>query len=299
MSLIVDAFAPPILAQHHYIDQARLRGPVELAVQVESSCPLPLRTRTKLLRAIHPDVEVTQDSGPRHAGLNIISPVEFWGEFRGEMRLVQRDPVRHWSSFHPITKAELTLRVCCIGAESTGKTTLVNALANKHDTHHIHEFGRDYTIQKQSNGTNDTWDTNDFIEIARIQQELEDAAALDSGPLLFCDTDAMTTALWHERYLKTRSREVEELGRSRTYDLFVLCNTDIPWENDGVRLGADTRASMHKRFLEVLATERNEPWVLASGSVEERIATVEATIEQMGLLNAASLYATARFASRT
>jgi nicotinamide riboside kinase len=298
MSLIVDAFAPPILAQHHFIDNARAKGSVELGVQAESSCTLPLRTRMKLLRAIHPNVDVHPETAPRHAGLNTQSPVEFWGEFQGEMRLVQRDPVRHWSKLHPLTKAELTLRVCCIGAESTGKTTLVNALADKHDTHHIHEFGRDYTIQKQADGTNDTWDTNDFIEIARIQQEMEDAAALNSGPLLFCDTDAMTTALWHERYLKTRSREVEELGRMRTYDLFVLCNTDIPWENDGVRLGADTRASMHKRFLEVLNTERREPWVLASGSVEERIATVEATIEQMGLLTASSLYAPARFASR-
>jgi nicotinamide riboside kinase len=108
----------------------------------------------------------------------------------------------------------------------------------------------------------------------------------------------MTTALWHERYQGHRSREVEELGRMRTYDLFVLCNTDIPWEHDEIRLGADTRASMHRRFLEVLTTERSEPWVLVSGSVEARMAAVDAKIDELGLLTPRSMFASARFAGR-
>ena len=72
-----------------------------------------------------------------------------------------------------------------------------------------------------------TLDYADFVEIARAQQRLEDDAAIDTGPLLFCDTDAMTTALWYERYQGYRSAEIEELGRMRTYDLFVLCDIDI------------------------------------------------------------------------
>lgn len=58
----------------------------------------------------------------------------------------------------------------------------------------------------------------------------------------------------------------------RTYDVFVLCDIDIPWEADGIRLGADTRASMYGRFLDVLTTQRSEPWVLVSGSVAPRCA---------------------------
>lgn len=213
-------------------------------------------------------------------------------------RAVQRDPAGQWSLLHGLTKAELTIRVCFVGAESTGKSTLVRALAAKHNTHQIHEFGRDYTLMKQDEGTNDHWTTDDFIVIAKRQQELEDEAAIDSGPLLFCDTDAMTTALWHERYLKARSREVEQIGRQRTYDLFVLCDIDIEWERDEIRLGADTRSGMHKRLLEELTSVRNEPWILVSGSVEQRVARVEAAIDELGLLTAASMYAPARFANR-
>jgi HTH-type transcriptional regulator, transcriptional repressor of NAD biosynthesis genes len=293
MTMFVDAFAPPLVAQHRVIESAldsEPTGSVDLVVRSTSPCPLPLRTRMNLLRRIHPDATVVSMEG----GLDDTRAISF----PEEAKAARLDPVGAWSHFHPFTKAELTIRVCCIGAESTGKSTLVQALAAKHNTNQIHEFGRDYTVKKLADGTNDHWTTDDFIEIAQMQQELEDEAAVDSGPLMFCDTDAMTTALWHERYLKIRSREVEEYGRTRTYDLFVLCDTDIPWERDGVRLGADTRASMHRRFLDVLKTERREPWVLASGSVERRIATVEAMIDQLGLLTPAAMYAPARFANR-
>lgn len=288
-----DAFAPPIVPQHELIESAALEGPVHLIIDPDSAlCPLPVRTRTKLLRLVHPTATVLVDQGSVTESLRRAS-APF--RFEAQTRAVQRDPVQQWSLFHAWTKAELVIRICCIGAESTGKSTLVQALAEKHNTHQIHEFGRDYTVTKQNEGTNDHWTTEDFIAIANRQQELEDAAAVDSGPMLFCDTDAMTTALWHERYLKIRSREVDEIGRKRTYDLFVLCDIDIPWEHDSIRLGADTRASMHKRFLEELTLVRTEPWILASGNVEQRMARVEGAIAELGLLTARSLYAPARF----
>lgn len=293
----VDAFAPATLGQHELIARAEREGAVELIVEPDSTrCALPVRTRTKILRLVHPGAAVMVDQRPMGRERQLAAePIPY----ESQTRLVQRDPATHWSLLHGHTKAELTVRVCCIGAESTGKSTLVKALAAKHGTHQIREFGRDYTVTKQKQGTNDHWTTEDFVVIAQKQQQLEDEAAFDSGPLLFCDTDAMTTALWHERYLKTRSREVEELGRMRTYDLFVLCDIDIPWERDGIRLGADTRSAMHKRFLEELTKVRSEPWILASGSLPDRIARVETAIEELGLLTASSIYAPARFSNRS
>jgi HTH-type transcriptional regulator, transcriptional repressor of NAD biosynthesis genes len=201
----------------------------------------------------------------------------------------------YWAQLEPVQRATLTVRVCCVGAESTGKSTLVQALAKRHGTASIHEYGRDYTVAKKTAGTNDSWDLYDFIRIAEVQQEMEDTAALDAGPLLFCDTDAMSTDLWCERYLGSRDATVNRLARSRRYDLFVLCDIDIPWEADGIRLGAESRAAMHQRFVEVLSTERPEPWLLVSGEVVERMDQVDAEIERLGLLLPEKLFAAQRF----
>ncbi len=176
------------------------------------------------------------------------------------------------------------IRICCVGAESTGKSTLVRALAERHGGSFVLEYGRDYTLQKKAAGTNDHWDTADFIAIAVEQQRQEDAAG--AGHLLFCDTDAMSTDLWHERYLGSRSAAVDAVARMRTYDLFVLCDIDVPWEADEIRLGDDTRAAMHQRFLEVIAAERPEPMLLVTGDVETRLKLVDAEIDRLGLLAA-------------
>jgi nicotinamide riboside kinase len=200
-----------------------------------------------------------------------------------------------WAHYSPEERARLTVRVCCVGAESTGKSTLVQALAKRHHTTSMHEYGRDYTVAKKNAGTNDSWDLADFIRIAEVQQHMEDAAAGEAGPLLFCDTDATSTDLWCERYLGARNETVNRLARSRRYDLFVLCDIDIPWEADGIRLGAESRVAMHQRFVEVLSTERPEPWILVSGEVIDRMDQVDAEIARLDLLSPTHMHALDRF----
>ena len=52
--------------------------------------------------------------------------------------------------------------------------------------------------------------------------------------VLFCDTDAFTTAVFHEVYLGTPATGFEDLV-AREYDLFVVCGLDVPWRGDGIR----------------------------------------------------------------
>ena len=75
----------------------------------------------------------------------------------------------------------------------------------------------------------------------------------------------------------------------------MLCDIDIPWEADEIRLGAESRAAMHQRFVEVLSTERLEPWILVSGEVIERMDQVDAEIPRLGLLSPDRMYAIDRF----
>ena len=152
-------------------------------------------------------------------------------------------------------------------------------LAARHDTTWVHEYGRDHTVDKLRAGTNDHWTTEDFVVIARRQVELEDAAAGGARRYLFCDTDALATALWHERYLGLPSPEVESIAAAHRYSLYVLCDIDVPFVHDGVRFDPTARPRMHTRFVEAL-NARPEPWILVSGTLEERLARIDADLDR-------------------
>ena len=207
---------------------------------------------------------------------------------------IRKDPIANWRFLLPSAAAGLCRRVAFVGAESTGKTTLSKRLADAFGTDWVYEYGRDYTVEKIAAGTNDHWDTNDFVVIAQRQGQIEDKAALTAGPLLFCDTDAFATAIWHERYLGSPSPEVEAIAANRHYDLYVLCGADVPFESDGVRFSEEVREWMTERFAQGLA-QRSEPWLRVAGSVEQRVMSIRDEVVRLGLLTPQSIFDAKRF----
>ena len=189
---------------------------------------------------------------------------------------VRADPYKHWEHLSAGVRAWYARRVCITGAESTGTTTTAERLAALYDTVWVPEYGREYSVPKDARG--EAWTTDEFVHIARRQQELEDEAARRANRILFCDTDALATAIWHEQYLGSRAPDVEAIARARTYDLTFLTAADIPWVQDGDRNSDTVRQRMQRRFEEELAP-RPEPVVELRGSLEQRLATAVDAIE--------------------
>ena len=123
-------------------------------------------------------------------------------------------------------------RVCLLGAESTGKSTLAQALAERFGTLWNPEYGRPYTLIGRPPDT--PWTSWEFTHIARIHCWYEDFLATLAERVLFSDTDAFTTAVFHEVYLGAPATGFEDL-LARPYDLFVVCGLDVPWRHDGIR----------------------------------------------------------------
>jgi NadR type nicotinamide-nucleotide adenylyltransferase len=210
---------------------------------------------------------------------------------------VRADPVAHWARLAPCVRAHLGLRVVLVGAESTGKTTLAEELAAALQaraathgaayaaTRWVHEAGRDVTLEKLARlGENAAmeslvWETPDFVEVARRQAALEAAAARESGPVLVCDTDAFATGIWHERYVGSRSAEVEQLGAPAPSHLYLLTHPDdVPFTDDGARDGAEFRDWMTERFVTRLG-ETTLHWAWLRGRREERLQRALALID--------------------
>jgi HTH-type transcriptional regulator, transcriptional repressor of NAD biosynthesis genes len=166
-------------------------------------------------------------------------------------------------------------RVCLLGAESTGKTTLARRLAERYDTLWNPEYGRPYT--RLGRPENAPWTSWEFTHIARIHCWYEDFLAASANRVLFSDTDAFTTALFHEVYLGTPASGFEELV-ARPYDLFVVCGLDVPWRHDGIREFEEQRRWMHERYLD-RARSSGGPWLLAEGGLDERLRVVETAVD--------------------
>lgn len=168
-------------------------------------------------------------------------------------------------------------RVCLLGAESTGKSTLAEGLAARYGTLWNPEYGRPYT--QIGRPPEAPWTSWEFTHIARIHCWYEDFLATLAHRVLFSDTDAFTTALFHEVYLGTPATGFEELAQ-RSYDLFVVCGLDVPWRHDGIREFEEQRRWMQERYLERAGTS-GRPWLVVAGPLERRIEEAAAAVDDV------------------
>jgi NadR type nicotinamide-nucleotide adenylyltransferase len=192
---------------------------------------------------------------------------------------VRSAPLENWAFLSDVVRGYYAKRICLIGAESTGKTTLASQLAAHYHTSWLPEYGREYCEIKFARVTDMPWASEEFAHIARTQCEREDSAARSCNRVLVCDTDAFATSVWHERYLNFVSPEIEEIVRNhRAPDLYLLTDVDTPFVQDGTRDGEAIRGWMHERFIEKL-TEQNRYYIMLSGSFNERFQQATAHID--------------------
>lgn len=169
-------------------------------------------------------------------------------------------------------------KIVVIGPESTGKSTLCEQLSQHYNTIWCPEYAREYLLKQ---GTNYSFE--DLAYIAKGQMRLEDdytAQALNLGcnPLFF-DTDMYVMKVWCEFVFgKCHNFILDEIV-SRSYDLYLLCNTDLPWVKDELREYPDleTREQLFKIYKDLLCNQ-STPWVEIKGADSERLQSAIQTV---------------------
>jgi HTH-type transcriptional repressor of NAD biosynthesis genes len=182
---------------------------------------------------------------------------------------IRADPLGHWEYIEPPVKAWFTKRICILGAESTGTTTLAKSLADALNTCGVAEYGREYSEIKLLRGET-IWSSDEFVLIAREQNRLEDEAARKANKLLICDTNSFATRLWHRRYMGSDSSEVAAVAALSPCHLNLLTGDEIPFVQDGTRDGEHLRHEMQGWFREALS-QQPVPWIELRGSPEARL----------------------------
>jgi NadR type nicotinamide-nucleotide adenylyltransferase len=168
-------------------------------------------------------------------------------------------------------------KIVFLGGPSTGKTTLCEALADELNSVTVSEYGRDYWLQHQ---VDRRLSPEQLLHIAETQNQWEDQAASKANEYLFCDTSAFTT--WHfaMHYHQTALPELAQLATQcwQRYDLVVLCDDDIPYDDTWERSGDANRHEFQAFNLKYLK-EHSIKYILASGDIKQRKQTVLKSLE--------------------
>lgn len=187
--------------------------------------------------------------------------------------MVRSDPFKYREFISDVVYRDLITKVVFVGAMSTGKSTITEALARRYRTTFASEYGRDYWTEHQ---VDRRIGLEAFDEIAVGHIEREEHALLEANRYLFVDTNAITTYMfaldYHGRALEHLTRIA--LENAQRYDLFFLCDDDIPYEDTWDRSGDQKRNIFQKQIIADLQ-ERRIPFITLRGSLEERMRKVD------------------------
>ena len=166
-------------------------------------------------------------------------------------------------------------KVAVVGPECTGKTELCKYLSAYFKTSWVPEYARGFL-----NKLNRPYEPADLVKIAHGQVRMEDEWMQDANLVLICDTNLIVVKVWSEEKYGMCDDEILKLMEGRHYDLLLLTNIDVPWENDPQREHPDKR----EHFLTIYRKETANsgiPTVEISGNREVRQQLATAAIKNL------------------
>lgn len=156
-------------------------------------------------------------------------------------------------------------KIAIVGPESTGKSTISAQLADHYHTVWVPEYAREYCAALTAPCT---W--QDEINMFRGQLALEAEFLPRANKILICDTTFITVKIWSDEMFGESPQEVLDELPKHLYDLYLLMDIDLPWQEDPLR----DFPHMREHFMEVWHKELkalNAQYEVISGSDTERL----------------------------
>ncbi|HSO45407.1 MAG TPA: ATP-binding protein [Rhodoferax sp.] len=172
------------------------------------------------------------------------------------------------------------VRICLIGAECTGKTTLAQALALHFGGLWVPEELRAFC---DLHGRTPRMEEQATIMRAQFEQEEQAAAqALQTGcGYVFCDSPPLLTAVYSDFYFSDPSLFECANALHARYALTLVLQPDLPWQPDGFQRASEVvRAAVHSRIQQALQA-MHVPQIEVAGLHEARLQMAIEAVETL------------------
>jgi len=154
------------------------------------------------------------------------------------------------------------------GPESTGKSTIAEAVATHYGIDWVREYARIYL---QNLGRN--YQEKDLLTIAKGQISAEQKLIKKDAPFLVCDTSLLVLKIWSEfKYGRCHPWILKHLHQ-KPASLYFLCNIDIEWEYDPLREHPKQRILLFDRYRKELNALKI-PYIIIRGDKKQRLKQV-------------------------
>jgi NadR type nicotinamide-nucleotide adenylyltransferase len=165
-------------------------------------------------------------------------------------------------------------KIAIVGPESTGKSTITQQLAVHYNTLWVPEYARYYCAALK-----EPCNLQDEINMFHGQVALEESIlAVAQKDLVFCDTTFLTVKIWSDEVFGETPEIVLKALPKYHYDLYLLMDIDLPWQEDPLRDFPNKR----EHFMNVWHQELkalNATYKLIGG-IENRLDNAIATVDQ-------------------
>ena len=171
-------------------------------------------------------------------------------------------------------------KIAIVGPESTGKSLLSQQLAEHFHTVWVEEYARDFLHELGRE-----YQQADLIDIAKGQLALEAQQAIAANSFLFCDTNLLVIKVWSKFVFGEIDPWLVENMKLDTYNLHLLTDVDLPWEEDPLREHPHRRKELFDIYHHELLSA-GVPFEIVSGEGPDRLASALKALEVHSLISA-------------
>ena len=169
------------------------------------------------------------------------------------------------------------LKIAVLGAECTGKSSLVSALQTHWQDRGAKVVVAHEVLRQWCNQHGRTPLADEQNAIAQAQAALAEQAA--DGDYLIADTSPLMTAIYSDVLFQDQSLYPFALSHQRIYQHTLVTGLDLPWQADGIqRDGPAMRERIDARLRDVLQRE-GLAFCMVYGNGPERLASALAVLE--------------------
>lgn len=198
---------------------------------------------------------------------------------------IRNNPYKYFEYLPRIVQKHYIKKVCVVGTESCGKSTLVRNLAKYFNTSYVAEAGR--LICEEVGVEN--LQKEDYFKILFDHKQLEKEALDKANKVLLIDTDSLITLYYYNFAFKDKEEMSKIFNNVATgisylnnYDLYLFLEPDVQWVQDSTRSSGDQSIrENNNKILKELLRENNINFISINGDYDNRY---EKSKEQIKLL---------------